>query len=74
MNGVVVIGYLFKATVDFINITNDDRDNPPNSTIVQCLTIALLVDHLFRSFSRSYLSVVIVRTFLYGISYCIQRM
>ena len=51
-NGVVVIGYLFKATVDFINITNDDRDNPPNSTIVQCLTIALLVDHLFRSFSR----------------------
>ena len=74
MNGVVVIGYLFKATVDFINVTNDDRDNPPNSTIVQCLTTALLVDQLFRSFSPSYLSVVIVRTFLYGISYCIQRM
>ena len=76
VNGVVVIGYLFKKTVDFINMTNEARDYPPNCTTVQYLTITVSVSHLFdyRSFFQSYLSVVIVRPFSYGISYCIQRM
>ena len=76
VNGVVVIGYLFKATVDFFNTTNEARDYPPNCTIVQYLTITVSVSHLFdhRSFFQSYLSVVIVRPFLCGMSHCVQRM